>query len=143
MKSLQNYISQMNQLLMELVQVATQLRDMSLQVISEEDLEPLQKRQEHLLKQLELVDQEIRENYRHQLDAAAREQIHQQLQCFQELNREFVQNLNAGQGVIQFDLRRFPEENEDFSARLNRLKKASSAPDSAEAVESEENEESR
>ena len=38
MKSLKQHVEQMDQLLNELVQVATQLRDLSLKVISEEEL---------------------------------------------------------------------------------------------------------
>lgn len=143
MKSLRYYVEQMNQLLSELIQVTTQLRDMSLQVISEEDLAPLQKRQEDLLTQLENIDQQIQIHYRHQSEIATREHFHNQLQIFQQLNHEFIQNLNASHGLIQFELRRLQEEeNEDFSSRLSRLKKASSSPDSSKTVESEENEES-
>src|SRR5208337_2920339 len=57
MKSQKQYVDQMDQLLSELVQVATQLRDMSLKVISEEELAPLQKHQEKLLEELESVDE--------------------------------------------------------------------------------------
>lgn len=143
MKSLQHYIDQMNGLLNELILVATQLRDMSLQVISEEDLAPLQKRQEDLLAQLEEVDQQLQSHYRHQIDASLREHIHNQLQTFQQLNQEFIQNLNASHGLIQFELRRLQEESDqDFSSGISRLKKTSSSPNRAEAIETEEEEES-
>jgi hypothetical protein len=137
MKSLQNYIEQMNQMLKELIQVATQLRDMSLQVISEEDLAPLQKRQEELLLKLESMDEQIQRDYRHQLPATMQEQFHAQLQIFQQLNQEFIQNLSASHGLIQFELRRLQDtEGQDFT-RLSRLQKAS--PEIPE--ESEESEE--
>ena len=144
MKSLQYCVDRMNQLLTELIQVATQLRDMSFQVISEEDLEPLQKRQVDLLSQLESVDQQIQGNYRDQMAAAAQTYYHNQLQIFQQLNQEFIHNLNESHGLIQFELRRLEGEveEEDFSSHLSRLKKAPSAPDGAEAVETEENEKS-
>lgn len=131
MKALQSYIDQMNQLLDELIQVATQLRDMSLQVISEEDIEALQKRQEDLLNQLEKVDQSIQDNYRHQVETEIQNQFHKQLQLFQQLNQEFIQNLNASHGLIQFELHRLEGEFEEegFSSHLSRLKKISSAPD--------------
>jgi hypothetical protein len=141
MKSLQYYIDHMNQLLSELIQIATQLRDMSFQVISEEDLAPLQKRQEELLTQLEDIDQQLQKNYRHQLSTAMEEQIHNQLQTFQQLNQEFIQNLSTSHGLIQFELHRFEnQEGEDFS-RFSRLKKISPSPKSSETIESEENKE--
>lgn len=141
MKSLQHYVDQMIQLLNELIQVATQLRDMSLQVISEEELSPLQKHQADLLIQLESVDQQIQGNFRHQLSPAIQEKIHQQLQTFQQINQEFVQNLSSSHGIIQFDLQRLEEEGQDFSG-FARLNKIPPSPDSSEAVESEEDEES-
>lgn len=142
MPSLQHYVDQMNQLLNELIQTATQLRDMSLQVISEEDLAPLQKKQEDLLAQLESADQQLQHNYRHQLTGAIQDKIHKQLQTFQELNQEFIQNLNTSHGLIQFELHRLEDqEGQDFSS-FSRLNKMPSSPDSTEAIESEEKEES-
>ncbi len=140
MKSLEHYVDQMNLLLSELIQVATQLRDMSLQVISEEDLAPLQKRQEDLLVQLENVDQQIQTYYSNQMKSTEQERVHRKLQTFQQLNQEFIQNLNASHGLIQFELRRLEDEQDDFASRLTRLKKTSPSPDSSEAIESEENE---
>lgn len=140
MKSLQHYIDQMNQSLHALIEVATQLRDMSLQVIAEEDLARLQKKQEELLMQLEKIDGHLQKDYKYQLDGAIQEHFHEQLQIFQQLNQEFVQNLSTSHGVIQFELHRFAEE-KDFP-NLSRLNKILSSPDSAKAIESEENEES-
>lgn len=140
MKSLHYYIDHMNHLLNELIQVAAQLRDMSLQVIAEEDLAPLQKHQEDLLMQLENTDQQLQRSYGPQLDGATREGFHNQLQTFQQLNQEFIQNLSASHGLIQFELRRLEDqEGEDFS-RLSRLNKNLPSSDSTEAVESEEEE---
>lgn len=140
MKSLEGYIEIMNQLLSELTQVATQLRDMSLQVISEEDLTPLQKRQEELLVEIEKNDRQLQQNFRHQLSGAVKEQFHNQLQTFQQLNQEFIQNLSTSHGLIQFELQR-PEDKEgqDFSG-YTRLNKISPSPDSTKAIESEEKE---
>jgi len=140
MKSLQHYMDHMDLLLAELVKVATQLRDMSLKVISEEELAPLQKHQESLLAQLESVDQKIRANYPHQVNAALQEKVHQQLQAFQQLNQEFIQNLNTSHGLIQFEMRRLTEDEEEDFSRL-RLNKIPSSPDSPKAIEAEENEE--
>lgn len=141
MKSLEHSIEQMSQLLSELIQVATQLRDMSLQVISEEDLTPLQKHQENLLSQLESIDQQIQANYHHQLTTSTQEQFHNQLQIFQQLNQEFIQNLGNSHGLIQFELHRLEDKDgQDFSG-FARLSKIPPPPDSSKAIEAEENEE--
>lgn len=140
MKSLQHSIDQMNQSLDGLIKVATQLRDMSLQVISEEDLAPLQNQQEEFLSQLEKIDQHIQKNYKHQLDAATQAHVHRQIQFFQQLNQEFIQNLNASHGLIQFELRRLTEEDQS-STLSSRLNKILPSPDSTQAIESEENKE--
>lgn len=140
MKSLQQYVNQMDHLLHELIQTATKLRDASLQVISEEELNPLQRRQEDLLSQLETVDQQMKEHYRHQIDHAVQERFHAQLQVFQQLNQEFVQNLNASHGIIQFELRRLEDEDEDYS-NLSHLNKMPSAPKRSQAVKPKEDEE--
>ncbi len=141
MTSFQSYVDQMNQLLNELIQVATQLRDMSLQVISEEDLAPLQKHQEDLLVRLENSDQQIQRNYPHQLDGTTQENFHHQLQIFQGLNQEFIQNLSASHGLIQFELRRLEEQGEQDFSQLSRLNKIPPSPDSSEAIEPKEEEE--
>lgn len=140
MKALQASIDKMNQLLSELIQIATQLRDLSLQVIAEEDLLRLQKHQAELLSQLENVDQHIQNHYRHQIDPDIHKHFHQQLQTFQQLNREFIQNLHASHGLIQFELYRLEEEVEDdFSSYLARLKKALPTPNTTQAIKSKKN----
>ncbi len=142
MKSLKQHVEQMDQLLNELVIVATQLRDLSLKVISEEELAPLQMHQEELLAKLESVDQKIKGNYPHQTDAVVQEKIHRQLQTFQQLNQEYIQNLNASHGLIQFELRRLnDDEDEDFSV-LSRLNKLIPSPDRSKAEKAKESEES-
>lgn len=143
MKSLKQHVEHMDQLLNELVQVATQLRDLSLKVISEEELAPLQMHQEELLAKLESVDQKIKGNYPHETDAAVQEKIHRQLQTFQQLNQEYIQNLNASHGLIQFELHRINDDgDEDFSvlSRLNKI--IPSSPDSSKAIKAKESEES-
>lgn len=134
MKSLEYYVDQMNQLLTNLNEVAAQLRDVSLQVISEEELIPLQKRQDELLAALEEVDQQLYENYSRQLDAATQQKFHDQLHRFQELNQEFVRNLDTSHGLIQFELQRLHEE-EEFP-RYHRIKKVT--PNEFEEEEFEE-----
>ena len=109
MKSHESDVKQINQALNELIQVATQLRDLSLKVISEDELLPLQKRQEVLLHQLETIDQQIQRDL---LDSQSKENIHQQLQIFKKLNQEFIQNLNSSHGLIQFEMENLSNEEE-------------------------------
>lgn len=142
MKSLQDCVDEMNKLLGELIQVATQLRDMSLQVISEEDLAPLQKHQEDLLSKIEAIDRQIQENYRHQLNSAMHEMLHSPLQTFQQLNQEFIQNLRASHGLIQFEFHRLEETEEQDFSDFSHLNKILPSPDSSETAESKESEES-
>lgn len=142
MKSLQHYMDHMDQLLVELVQVATQLRDMSLKVISEEELAPLQKHQESLLAELESIDQKVRANYPHQIETGLQEKVHKQLQLFQQLNKEFIQNLNNSHGLIQFEMRRLKGDEEGDFSRIH-LNKISPSPDRSKTVKAEKKKERR
>jgi hypothetical protein len=143
MKSLQFFIDQTHKLLNELIQVATQLRDMSKQVISEENLSLLQKKQDDLLGQIERIDQQMQRDYPQQVSSKMEEQLHEKLQTFQQINQEFIQNLGASHGLIQFELCRLgkEQEGEDF-AQLKRLNKIFPSPNSSKTIEPEENKES-
>jgi CHAD domain-containing protein len=112
MRTFQQYVDQMNRLLDELTQTATKLRDASLQVISEEELAPLQRQQEEILTKLETTDQEFQRHYGSEVKESVHQQFHQQLEKFQTLNEEFIANLNASHGLIQFELRRLKEGEE-------------------------------
>ncbi len=141
MKTFEHSIEQMNQLLDELIQAATYLREMSLRVISREELDPLQKRQEELLSDIESLDQYIQQHFRHQMTDGIKERFHDQLALFQTLNHEFIKNLRASQGLIQFDLHKNEEqEGQDFSI-LSRFNIISSSPKSAKAIKTEEEKE--
>lgn len=110
MESLGHYLEQMDVLLAELVDVAAQLRDMSLQTLSEKEVAPLQKRQDKLLAELEKVDQQLHEDCGDDFKKHPHPNIHNQLQKFQQLNKEFIENLNASHGLIQFELDRNNEK---------------------------------
>lgn len=110
MQSTKNSIKQMDKLLDELIEVARQLRDASLQVISEEQLIPLQQQQEEILSQLEQLDQNLPKGSDSEISASMHQHFHQKLKEFKNLNQEFVANLGASHGLIQFELRRFKEE---------------------------------
>ncbi|MBA3722438.1 MAG: hypothetical protein H0W88_08545 [Parachlamydiaceae bacterium] len=109
MEALHESINRMNSLLDELVKISRQLRDVSKQVISEEELLPLQKHQEDLLKQIEKID-EVLNQYEREIEPSIHNQFHKKLAEFQALNQEFISNLTSSHGVIQFDLKRIQDE---------------------------------
>lgn len=137
MKSPQQYKDQMNQLLVELVHVATELRDMSLKVISEEELAPLQKHQENLLAELEKVDKKIKAHYPLQVDNSLQDKVHHQLEVFQELNHEYVKNLKSAKGVAKFELKRLKADEEGGFSRWG-LYKIPSSPNSSKTIKPQE-----
>src|SRR5262249_19126981 len=102
MDSLKQYIDQMHQLLDQLIETAKNLRDASKRVFSEEELAPLQKHQEDVLHHLEQIDQALHRFGEAEIPAATHEQFHAKLIQFQELNQEFINNLNNSHGLIQF-----------------------------------------
>jgi hypothetical protein len=127
MKSLQELVGQMTDLLEELVKTAQELSDVSRQIISEEELAPLQQHQQDVLSQIEEIDTSIKAHYSHQLDKEFKKHIHEKLHTFQVLNQEFISNLNASHGLIQFELHPLQETEEDvanhsISSRLKILR---------------------
>lgn len=124
MKSLQELADQMAALLEELVKTAQKLSDVSRQIISEEELAPLQQHQQDVLSQIEVIDTSIKAHYSNQLDKDFKKQVHEKLHAFQLLNQEFISNLNASHGLIQFELHPLQEKEEDVSNYLisSRLK---------------------
>ena len=124
MKSLQELVGQMTELLEELVKTAQELSDVSRQVISEEELAPLQQQQQDILSQIEAIDTSIKAQYSNQVDKDFKRQVHERLHVFQVLNQEFIANLNASHGLIQFELHPLREKEEDLTNHSisNRLK---------------------
>jgi hypothetical protein len=110
MKSLHYGISLMSQSLEELVDTAKKLRDFSLQVGSEEELASLQNKQSHLLRELEVIDQDLHANYPGQIDPTTHDLFHQKLQEFQKYNHEYIENLKQRHGLIQFELKYLAHE---------------------------------
>ncbi|MBA2368715.1 MAG: hypothetical protein H0V82_06795 [Candidatus Protochlamydia sp.] len=115
MKSLQELVGQMTDLLEELVKTAQELSDISRQVISEDELAPLQQHQQDVLSQIEAADSSIKTHYPNQLDKEIKKHIHTKLHDFQLLNQEFISNLSASHGLIQFELQPVQEKEEDAS----------------------------
>lgn len=138
MKSFQQNLQQMHKLLDELIQCSKKLKDLSFQVISEEELDPLQKHQEELLLKIEALDQELHQHHSKEFTEKVHAELHQKLKTFQELNKAFIENLRTSHGLIQFELRRLKEEGideEKMSAFLHRYSQnIPSAPSKPEAV---------
>lgn len=144
MTSLKRLISQMNERLDELIATAKELRDASQRAVSEEELIPLQKRQETLLTELETIDQQLQTYAASDIESTIHEQFHAKLEEFQNINQEFVNALKSSYGLIQFDLHKLKEEplDEEFFAALQRLHKMSLAPRRSQAIKSKKNKKS-
>lgn len=99
-------LNEMDQLLDLLIENASKLLELSKQVISEEELDNLQKKQQDLLEKLVEKDEAF-----HQLNGSAthddssplRNQIDDKLDVFQELNANFIDNITASHGMIHFE----------------------------------------
>ena len=139
MRSFQYCVDEVNRLLDQLIEVATRLRDTSRQSLLEEELMPLQQQQDELLAALETVDLQMQSTYRDLLTASFEEHVHRQLQAFQTLNQEFIQNVQTGHGLIHFELHRPPEEEgTTVSSFFSRLKKSLPSPNDSQTVTSKE-----
>jgi hypothetical protein len=141
MKNMQQSISHMNQLLDDLVETSTIMRDVSMQVISEEELAPLQKKQQLLLRELENFDEALQKNYPGQINESTHTHFHERLADFQRLNKEFIQNLNQSHGLIQFDLEYLSNETNGEIPSLSFLHKVTTTPNATETVEAKKNKE--
>jgi hypothetical protein len=98
-------LKEMESLLDKLVETARSLLKFSRQVIVEEDLFRLQQEQEILLEKLFQKDHEF-----HELPKMVQKElmpqrlkINEKIDQFQQLNAEFIQNINESRGLIQFD----------------------------------------
>lgn len=113
MKASVNTVEQMIRLTEELLEVAKQLCDLSLNVISEEELQALQDRQEELLLEIEKYDRLMSENPESAPEEASLKIIDEKLQHFKALNEEFLHRLHENRGLLDFELRRREEGSKD------------------------------
>jgi hypothetical protein len=124
MKDLAFYLNRMNMLLDELIGIAGTLRDLSMQVVSEEELNALQIKQKEFLSELESVDQIIEEKFWNEIEDKDHHMLHTKIHTFKSLNQEFIQNLKESHGLIQFELAHLQgqeEDNEQYSKTLNKV----------------------
>jgi hypothetical protein len=112
MESLQYYIDQMEVLLDELIRTARNLRHLSEQVVSEQELTELQKKQNDLVGKLEELDQKIQTRYASDITEEMHQKLSKKVKEFQTLNQEFIQNYSSSHGVIQFELKPNQEREE-------------------------------
>lgn len=121
-------------LLDQLIETAKALRDLSMQVVSEEELTLLQKKQKVLLVELESADQTIDVHFWNEMEEKDHRILHAKVHTFQTLNQEFIHNLKESHGLIQFELSHLPgqeEEIEQFSQQLNKI---TSSPNRAKTI---------
>lgn len=98
-------LSEMETLLDSLVETAKNLLKLSQQVIAEDDLFRLQQEQENLLEKLVHKDEEFHEFPKMVQEGLMSERlkINEKIDQFQQLNAEFIQNINESHGLIKFD----------------------------------------
>lgn len=106
MESPDKILSKMEHVLDDLVENAESLKSISLEVVSENELNILQRKQEKLVRQLNDLQGEFQKASKNaQLDPQlpVTQRIMSKLQSFQQLNAAFIENLNSNRGVIKFD----------------------------------------
>lgn len=99
-------LEKMESVLDALVENAQALKNISTQVISENELDALQKKQDDLVEQLKSLQIRFQsEGKSAQLDPQApiTQRIMSKLQTFQQLNAAFIENLNSSRGIIKFE----------------------------------------
>jgi hypothetical protein len=134
MKSLTFYLEKMNGLLDQLIEIGTALRNLSLQVVSEEELNLQQKKQKELLDELEIVDQTLQTHFWNLIAEEEHRRIHVKVHAFQTLNQEFIQNLRESHGLIQFELSHLQTEEEEVEQFSSQLNKAAFAPSRSKTI---------
>lgn len=98
-------LKKMELILDELIANAERLNEISLQVISKDELKPLQEKQEVLVKNLVDVEEAFRGTLAevHSSDEEARKRIRSKLTQFEKLNESFIENLKSSHGLIRFN----------------------------------------
>lgn len=104
-RSADKILSEMEEVLDQLIQNAEKLYDVSRQVIAEEELAPLQNRQQELLSTLlQLDDAFHKANMQTKEDnSSVRSRIQEKIEIFQRINSSFVTNITTSYGLIQFE----------------------------------------
>lgn len=109
-------LSRMEKILNQLIATAEKLKLISQQVIAQDELRPLQKKQEELIAQLLDSDAEFHNALKGKTksyDSPARIRIGEKLEYFEKLNSNFIENLGASHGLIQFEIHRIKGKREE------------------------------
>lgn len=98
-------LKKMEVILDALIENAERLKEVSQQVISKEELKPLQEKQEELVKNLVAVEDAMRGALGNSkdVDEASKKRIREKLSLFEKLNASFIENLNSSHGLIRFN----------------------------------------
>lgn len=106
MQQLEKILIEMEKILDLLIENAKQLLELSKQVIAEEELTPLQEKQQELLTQLLEKDDAFHEacaELKTDYNSPLRNRIDEKLDHFQKLNSNFIDNITTTLGLIQFE----------------------------------------
>ena len=101
-------LNEMDKILNQLIENGNKLLAASKQVIEEDELMRLQKEQETMLDKLIAHDTSyqkcsLEQNSKGNKLSLLRAKIDEKIEAFQKLNAEFVENISAVHGLIQFD----------------------------------------
>lgn len=105
-------LSRMEKILNQLIVTAEKLKDLSQHVTSEDELRPLQEKQEDLIAKLLETDEEFNKALKGKTkyyQSSSRTRIGEKLDYFQKLNTNFLENLGSSRGLIQFEIHRIKE----------------------------------
>ncbi len=100
-------LKKIDSLLDDLVKTAINLEKATFQVISEEEIAPLQSKQEELVSEIKSIDAQLTKSGDKKAieqDSKVRKSIHDKLAKFHELNSHFIDNLSSSHGLIRFEI---------------------------------------
>ena len=105
MQNAQAILFKIHGFLDQLIDIAASLEKLSKEMASEEEINSLQEEQENIIAALMQLDADLIHDYPEvaKEDSKERKAIHQKMEIFQKLNRNFIENLERGSGIIQFD----------------------------------------
>lgn len=105
MRSREELLDQMEEIAKQLVLDAEQLKRMTLNSFTEQEIDPMQQHQEQLIARLIETDAAYRMHYGEQASHTDHVlgRIKKLLDQFQTLNDTFVENVHRTKGVIQFE----------------------------------------
>lgn len=100
---------QMEETIDQLVMNAEKLNALTQQVIAQQELKGLQKKQNELIESLRSLDHEFHKavpGSKNKAQEKIQARIDEKLQRFQNLNIAFIDNLNTNRGLIKFEIKK-------------------------------------